>query len=161
MKKFLCSGYYSWGSEWTPGARQRNIFNVPRWGLTTADHVSATCQAGYFHRTSYNPNSGCSQNNRPGCLFHRAWTTVTPCFTVRLISSPKSSCPTGHRHMVISKVHWLCVQHCGDFKLAALVYSCLHSLVQTYWCISLRSVSQWHWTRSTIAYFQLRWTLDW
>jgi len=41
MKKFSCSNYYSWGPNGpqvirTPGARQRNIFNVPCWGLNRA-----------------------------------------------------------------------------------------------------------------------------
>jgi len=34
-KKFSCSDYYSWGLNGppSPGARQRNIFNVLHWGL--------------------------------------------------------------------------------------------------------------------------------
>jgi len=33
MKKNLVFRLLQLGSEWTPGARQRNIFNVPCWGL--------------------------------------------------------------------------------------------------------------------------------
>jgi len=36
MKKNLVFRLLQLGSEWTPGARQRNIFNVPCWGLMIA-----------------------------------------------------------------------------------------------------------------------------
>ena len=47
MKKILLFRLLQLGSEWTPGDRQRNIFNVPRWGLmsTVQTHHRATSSA--------------------------------------------------------------------------------------------------------------------
>ena len=36
-EKILVYKLLQLGSEWTPGARQRNIFNVPCWGLIRTD----------------------------------------------------------------------------------------------------------------------------
>ena len=46
-EKILLFRLLQLGSEWTPGDRQRNIFNVPRWGLmsTVQTHHRATSSA--------------------------------------------------------------------------------------------------------------------